>query len=180
MTKFGAVFAAALLVAVAAANYFTATTLPWHVAGTVIPAGTWFIGAVFVLRDAVQIAYSRRVAYLALAAALAVNFAMSIHYGDLRWITTASACAFLVSGVCDTETFTRMRVGIVSRVLAAGLASGLLDSAIFVTIGLSPLTTGFLTWPDVVRAVLAQVAVKCVVVALGSTAFYRQRLAIAQ
>lgn len=172
----GALCAAALLLCVVLANWATAHYAPWTWWWLVVPAGTWFIGAVFVLRDAVQLAYSRRVAYGVLAAALGVNLLMSVRNDDLAWITAASAAAFALSGVLDTETFTRYRSSVVRRVLAAGVASGLLDSTVFVVLGLSPLTTGIVTWDQVPRAIASQVLVKTLVVAVGSTAFYRQRL----
>lgn len=166
-----------LLLAVVLANWATAHYPPWTWWWLVIPAGTWFIGAVFVLRDAVQLALGRRAAYAVLAAALGVNLLMSLRNDDLAWITAGSALAFAASGVCDTETFTRLPRGVVQRVLAAGVASGLVDSTIFVLVGLSPLTTGILTWDLVPRAIASQVLVKALVVAVGSTAFYQRRLA---
>ena len=176
-TTFGSLAIVALMASIVAANAATAQYAPWHVAGVVIPAGTWMIGFVFVTRDLVQLAFGRSAAYLAMAAGLVVNAGASVHYGDLRWITAGSACAFAVSAVVDTETFTRYRHRLVARVLAAGVASGALDSLVFVVVALSPLTLGFVTWGDVPRVIAAQVIVKALVVTALSAGFYRRRVA---
>lgn len=171
--------AAAILYAavIVAANYLTATTVPWFVSGVAITAGTWLIGPAFVLRDVVQLAYSRRVAYAVVAVALAANFAMSRHYADLAWITFASTCAFAASAVIDTEAFTRLRYRLPERVAASGVGAGVVDSAIFAVVGLSPLTTGIVAWGDVWRVVVAQVIVKAACVAVCSAPFYRFKAA---
>lgn len=173
----GYLAALAYLVCIMAANWLTAEYAPWFVAGVAITAGTWLIGPSFVLRDVVQLAHGRRVAYLVCALALLGNLAMSRYYADLAWITLASACAFTISAVVDTETFTRLRVRLLPRVAISGFGAGIVDSIVFVVVGLSPLTTGIVAWGDVWRVVVAQVVVKTVCVAVCSAPFYRARLA---
>lgn len=172
----GYVCAAAYLLCIVAANWATAQYAPWFVAGVAITAGTWFIGPAFVLRDLVQLAFNRRFAYVVCALALVCNFLMSRYYADLAWITFASACAFSISTVIDTETFSRLRARLPERVAVSGIGAGLLDSIVFVVVGLSPLTTGIVAWGDVWRVVVAQVIVKSVCVAICSTPFYARRL----
>lgn len=164
----GVVAVALYFAAVVLANWATAHWMPWHVWGLITTAGTWFIGATFVLRDVVQINYGRRIAYAVVAAALVVNFAMSRYVGDLEWITAGSACAFAVSETFDTEAFTRWRGSIGKRVLASGVASSIVDSLIFAVVALSPLTTGFVAWGDLWRVVVAQVLVKTAVCGIGA------------
>jgi uncharacterized PurR-regulated membrane protein YhhQ (DUF165 family) len=173
----GPVAAVAYVATIIAANWVTAKYPPWFVGGVAITAGTWLIGPAFVLRDVVQLAYNRRTAYLLIVVALAANFAMSRHYADLAWITFASTCAFAISAVVDTEAFTRLRARLPQRVAVSGIGAGLLDSIVFVVVGLSPLTTGIVAWGDVWRVVVAQVIVKSVCVAVCSIPFYRARLA---
>lgn len=159
------------IAAIVVANVLTASYHPWFVAGVAITAGTWLIGPSFVLRDAVQLAYGRRIAYAALAAGLVANYALSVHNADLAWITTGSCAAYAVSETLDAEAFTRLRARLARRVLFAGLVSGSADSIVFVTIGLSPLTTGFVAWGDAWRVVVAQMIVKSVCVAACATPF---------
>ena len=152
------------IAAIALANVLTAELAPilWHVDDQVvaITAGTFAIGATFFLRDLVQRAYGLRAAYLAIAAALAVNLALSLAYDDLLEITLASAAAFAVSELCDTGIYTAVRGHLGKRILWSGLVSCPLDSAIFVVFGLSPLTTGIIGWDAVFLTILVQAAIK--------------------
>ena len=175
MSKTAAIIAAILYVAcVVAANWATATFEPWHVAGLIITAGTWFIGATFILRDVVQLGSSKRRAYYLIALALLINFAMSLRNDDLLWITIGSCVAFAASETLDTEVFSMDGpYTIVSRVRNAALYAGLVDSILFSVIALSPLTTGIVAWGDLWRVVLAQLIAKCIVGVLGSIPFSR-------
>lgn len=150
--------------AIAVANVVTAQLAPTllHVSGEVIaiPAGTWFIGATFFLRDFVQVRYGLRVAYAAIALALVVNLGLSLHYDDLLAITLASAGAFAVSESSDTIVYTRTDGKLGPRIIASGLVSCPLDSTIFVIFGLSPLTTGIVPWSAVLLTIVAQVVIK--------------------
>lgn len=173
----GYLAAVAYVLCIMAANWLTAQYAPWFVAGVAITAGTWLIGPSFVLRDVVQLAHGRAFAYGLCALALVGNFLMSRYYADLAWITFASACAFAISAVIDTETFTRLRARLLARVAVSGGLAGVLDSTVFVIVGLSPLTTGIVAWGDVWRVIVAQVIVKTVCVAICSAPFYRAKLA---
>jgi len=176
-TRWGAIAVVAYVATIIAANVLTAKYAPWFVLGIAITPGTWLIGPSFVERDLVQLAYSKSAAYACVVVALGVNFAMSRHYGDLAWITFASACAFAISAVIDTEAFTRLRRRLPERVAVSGVGAGLLDSIVFVIVGLSPLTTGIVAWGDVWRVIVAQVIVKSLTVAVCSLPFYRRRAA---
>src|SRR5690606_38503332 len=46
------------------------------------------------------------------------------------------------------------------RVILSGLFGGILDSAVFVIIGLSPIGAGFVPWPAVPFAILGQTIIK--------------------
>lgn len=157
-------FIAAYLAAIVIANIVTATKVPiqfdWLGQHWVVTWGTFLIGATFFLRDAVQTAYGRGVAYASIGVALAVNAAMSLHYDNLGWIVAASCLAFAVSETLDTETFTRMKGRLGKRVAVSGVAGGTIDSVIFAVVGLSPLTTGIVPWEFLWTTVVAQVVVK--------------------
>lgn len=152
------------IAAIAAANVLTATLAPllWHVDGQLvaIPIGTFAIGLTFFLRDFVQLRHGIRVAYAAIVAALLVNLALSLHYGDLLAITLASAAAFAVSESADTLVYSRVDGRLGPRILISGLVSCPLDSAIFVVFGLSPLTTGIIPWSAVALTIVVQVLIK--------------------
>jgi hypothetical protein len=168
MKVFGALAAVAFLACVALANYAVATYAPWHVAGLVITAGTWFAGATFILRDVVQVAYGRWSTYGLIAGALVLDLVWSRHNGDLAWVTAGSVAAFACSETIDSEVFTRWRLDVLRRILASGIGASVVDSFAFVLIALSPLTTGLLGWGDVARAIAGQILAKLVVCAIGS------------
>lgn len=171
----------AYIAAIAAANFATANWAPltfeWLGQFWVVTWGTFFIAATFFLRDTVQLKYGRRVAYYALAGALAVNVVLSFFYGDLIWVTVGSAAAFLVSETLDTEVFTRYHASLRKRVLLSGVLGGTIDSAVFAVIGLSPLTTGIVPWEFLWTSIVAQVVVKCGVQVVAAGVIPWQRLA---
>lgn len=160
------------IASVVAANVITANTAPLQVTVLntlfIVTWGTWFIGATFFLRDAVQVRYGRATAYQAIGAALLFSLVFSIWNGDVFWIVVASALAFGVSEALDTEIFTRYHSTLARRVLVSGLFGGLLDSALFVVVGLSPLTTGFVPWSAVPAAILGQWVVKSALQAIAA------------
>lgn len=169
------------LLALAGANVATAELTPIFTTflgePVVITAGTFFIGALFFLRDAVQIKHGVKAAYAAIGAALLLNLALSMHYDDLFWITVASGLALLVSEVSDTVVFTRYHGRIGPRILASGAVSTPLDSILFVVVGLSPLTTGIVPWEAVFATILLQSLLKFGMQVLAAIPVWRLRAA---
>lgn len=160
------------IASVVAANVITANTAPLEVEVLntlfIVTWGTWFIGFTFFLRDAVQVRYGRATAYKAIGAALLFSVAFSLWNADVLWITAASALAFGFSEALDTEIFTRYRSTLARRVLVSGVFGGFVDSALFVIVGLSPLTTGFVPWSAVPAAILGQWVVKSALQAIAA------------
>lgn len=158
-------FIVAYLATIVVANIVTATQAPiefdWLGQHWLVTWGTFAIAATFFLRDAVQLAYGRTVAYVTIGVALVLNAAMSLHYDDLAWITAGSVLALAISETTDTETFTRWRGSLRSRVALSGVVGGTLDSVVFAVVALSPLTTGIVPWEFLWTTVVAQVVVKC-------------------
>jgi uncharacterized PurR-regulated membrane protein YhhQ (DUF165 family) len=155
------------LAVIAAANLITSKYDPIFWGKLIIPAGSFLIGATFILRDLVQHAVGRRNTYLAIGAAMVLSAAMSLSLAQTLWITAASAAAFLVSESADTEIFTRLKLPLSLRVLYSGVVGGALDSVLFVLIGLSPLFTGILPWSLVGYAIAGQIVVKIAMQCLG-------------
>jgi uncharacterized PurR-regulated membrane protein YhhQ (DUF165 family) len=160
MKRFKIVMILLYLGAIATANVLTAKLMPVAVGPFIVPAGTFFIGATFVLRDLVQHAVGRKATYGWIATAMALSAVTSWALGDTLWIVFASAVTFLFSEATDTELYTRLRLSIGKRVLLSGTVGSLLDSAIFVVIGLSPLGAGFLAWNEVGQAIMGQALIK--------------------
>lgn len=129
----------------------------------IIPVGSLFAGGVFVLRDLVQMKHGKEKTYTLILLATILSSAMTILNGDVAYIATASAVAFFVSESVDTEIFSHVRRSFAARVLLSGIVGGVLDSAIFVIVGLSPLGANMLPWALVPFAVMGQVAAKTVV-----------------
>jgi uncharacterized PurR-regulated membrane protein YhhQ (DUF165 family) len=156
------------LLAILLANVITASNDPILWGKLIIPAGSFLIGATFILRDLVQNTVGRRNTYLAIGAALLLSAVMSYIMGDSLWIVVASAAAFLVSETTDTEIYTRLRLPMSLRVLYSGVVGGLLDSMIFVLIAFSPIGAGILPWEVVGYAVAGQIVVKVAMQCAGA------------
>ena len=155
---------AVYIAAIALANVLTAELNPilWHVDDQVIAitAGTFAIGATFFLRDLVQRQYGLRAAYLAIAAALAVNLALSVAYDDLLENHARLSGGARRLRARRHRHLHRRNGHLGKRILWSGLVNCPLDSAIFVIFGLSPLTTGIIGWDAVALTILAQAAIK--------------------
>lgn len=152
------------LLALAGANVSTAELNPIFVdflgQTVAITAGTFFIGALFFLRDTVQARHGVKAAYTTIFVALGLNLLLSFHYDDLLWITAASAAALLISEVSDTIVYSRYDGDFGPRILASGAVSTPLDSIVFVVLGLSPLTTGIIPWSAVLATIILQAIIK--------------------
>lgn len=148
------------LLAIVSANVVTAGTDPFIFGVFVIPAGTFVIGATFILRDFVQNLVGRKNTYLTILGAMVLSAATSYLLGDTLWIVFASILTFAVSETTDTEIYTRLKLPMSLRVAYSGIVGGILDSVIFVIIGLSPLGANFLPWDAVAYAVIGQIIVK--------------------
>jgi queuosine precursor transporter len=157
------------LLSIVVANIVTARFAPLELWMFIIPWGSWLIGATFILRDLVQTRYGRKKTYLIIFGALALSAVSSFVLGDTLLIVIASALSFLVAETTDTEIFTRLKTTFAKRVLFSGLVGGLLDSAIFVVVGLSPLGAGFIPWVAVPYAILGQVLIKTAMQFVGVT-----------
>lgn len=161
------------LIAIVTANVVTASFAPLSIGVFIVPMGTLFIGATFILRDLVQNAFGRKKTYLAIGIALAMSAIVSYILGDTLLIVLASAISFVISETTDTEIYSRLKLPMAWRVFYSGLVGGFLDSAIFVIIGLSPLGANFLPWEAVPFAILGQVIVKTVIQSLGAMVLHR-------
>jgi len=160
------------LLAIVLANVVTAGLDPVVWGKLIIPAGSFLIGATFILRDLVQRAIGRPKTYLAIGAAMLLSAVSSYSLGDTMWITAASTVTFLCSETADTEIYTRLRLPLSFRVFYSGIVGGIIDSAIFVVIGLSPIGAGFLPWDLVGYAIAGQILVKVAMQAAGALAVH--------
>ena len=150
------------LLLIAVSNLLTAKFSPMVLAGgfLIVPVGSLFAGAVFILRDLVQLRHGKRKTYTTILWAALISAALSVAIGDTAHVAAASVVAFFVSEAADTEIFSRLRRSLPARILLSGIVGGCLDSAVFVILGLSPLGANMLPWPAVPFAVLGQVLTK--------------------
>lgn len=148
------------ILAIVIANFVTAYFAPLVIGMFIVPWGTVFIGLTFVFRDLVQLQLGRRKTYYVIALGLGISVVTSIFYGDMLFITMASALSFIFSEITDTEIFTRFKLRFYHRIMLSGVVGGFVDSIIFIIIGLSPLFTGILTWQEVPYAMLGQFTFK--------------------
>jgi hypothetical protein len=135
--RFAPPVALALLATVAAANYVTAHygLVPAGF-GLLVTAGTYFAGISLGLRDLLQQVGGIRWALAAVAAGIAVSFAM----GAGR-IALASAVAFGLAELADLLVYTPIRRRNWRPAVIAGNAIGaLVDTLVFLSIAGFPLT----------------------------------------
>lgn len=157
------------LICIVAANVVTASLAPFHFGIFIVPMGTFFIGATFILRDLVQNKYGRKKTYGLIALALLLSAIVSASLGDTLLIVAASALSFLLSETADTEIYSRLKLPMAWRVFYSGIVGGILDSAVFVIIGLSPLGANILPWEAVPAAIIGQIIVKTVLQLIGAS-----------
>lgn len=157
------------LAAIILANVVTAKFAPLQLGVFLIPYGSFLIGATFILRDFVQNKYGKKQTYMFIVLALVLSAISSYLLGDTLWIVFASAVSFAISETTDTEIYSRLNLSMNLRILYSGVVGGILDSAIFVIVGLSPLGAGLVAWEFVWMAILGQVIIKLVMQFLGVT-----------
>lgn len=148
------------LAAIVLANVITAKFAPLQLGVFIIPYGSFLIGATFILRDLVQNKYGKKNTYLFIGLALLLSAISSYVLGDTLWIVFASAISFAVSETTDTEIYSRLKTSINLRILYSGIFGGILDSSIFVIVGLSPIGAGMVPWDAVWMAILGQLMIK--------------------
>lgn len=148
------------------ANIITAGTVPLTLGPFIVPWGTFLIGATLVLRDAVQLRFGRRVSYVGIVLALLASAISSAALGETLAITGASAIAFAFSESAETEIFSRFRRVLAARIFWSGTMSSLIDSTLFVVLGLG--LTGIVPWQFITTAILGQYVVKTAMVSFGS------------
>lgn len=158
------------ILAILIANVLTASMKPLEMGIFLIPVGTFLIGLTFMLRDFVQNQIGRQKTYYVIVTALILSAITSYLLGDTIWVVFASALSFAFSETADTEIYSRLRLPLAYRVLYSGLVGGILDSVIFVIIGISPLGAGFIPWVAVPAAIGGQILVKCIMQLLGAFA----------
>lgn len=156
------------IIAIVTANVVTATFAPMVVGPFIVPYGTIFVGITFILRDLVQLKLGKKNTYYIIVVALLISIALSFFFGDLLMVTLASALSFLVSEVTDTEIFSRMKASFITRVMISGFFGGILDSTLFVIIGLSPIGINALPWVAVPSAIIGQIIVKGTMQVIGA------------
>lgn len=156
------------LISIVIANVATAALMPLEFGIFIIPVGTLFAGATFIFRDLVQNKYGRKKTYMFIVIALVLSATVSFILGDTLAIVAASALAFIIAESADTEIYSRLKVSFVWRVFYSGIVGGILDSAVFVIVGMSPIGAGFIPWEAVPVAILSQVIAKSAVQTAGA------------
>ncbi|WP_110927283.1 VUT family protein [Bacillus massiliglaciei] len=156
------------LLSIIAANVVTAAFMPLQLGIFIVPMGTLLIGATFIFRDLVQNKYGRKKTYLFIGLALVLSACVSALLGDTLLIVLASALSFVIAETADTEIYSRLKLPLAWRVFYSGLVGGLLDSAVFVIVGLSPLGANMLPWEAVPAAIIGQIIVKTIIQMIGA------------
>lgn len=150
------------------ANIISTVFSPVAIGPFLISLGTFLIGLTFILRDLVQNRLGKAKTYLIIGVALVLSAISSRILGDTFSIVLASAAAFAVSETTDTEIYSRLKVPMALRVFWSGFAGGILDSSVFVILGLSPIGAGFIPWSAVPMAIIGQIIFKTLLQGLGA------------
>lgn len=150
------------LTIIVVANVITAMFQPLRFYNLIIPCGSFLVGVTFFLRDFIQLRTGKVSVYKLILLATAISGAVSFILGDTWNVAMASVISFFVSEALDTELFTRLKLSLKKRIIISGLVGGTLDSAIFVVIALSPMSTNILPWESVPYAIIGQTLVKCI------------------
>lgn len=148
------------IASVISANVLTAEAPPLHVGPFIVPAGTLLIGLSLFLRNITQLKYGRKKTYGFISLALLLSAITSYALGDTLYIVLASSLTFALSETSETEIFTRYKASLRRRALLSGIIGDVVDSAVFVLIGLSPIGANILPWSAVPVAIVGQFVFK--------------------
>jgi uncharacterized PurR-regulated membrane protein YhhQ (DUF165 family) len=144
-------------------NVITASTQPFNFFYFVVPYGTFFIGLTFIFRDLIQIKIGKNKTYKLIFLSLFISALTSYLLKDPLSIVFASGITFLLSESIDTEIFSKIKTNINKKILFSGLIGGIIDSLVFVIVGLSPLGANFISWNFIFYAITGQVIIKSIV-----------------
>lgn len=154
--------------AILAGNWLSSTFAPVNIGPFLISLGTFTIGATFILRDLVQQKHGRYMTYAFISVALLLSLIQSATMGQGLPVVIASIIAFAVSETTDTEIYTRLKLPVHWRVWWSGFVGGILDSTVFIVLGLSPWGMGFMPWSVVPMAIIGQSLIKLTMQAVGA------------
>jgi uncharacterized PurR-regulated membrane protein YhhQ (DUF165 family) len=137
MRRAGLVAAAVYILTIVAANWavnrFGAVPVGF---GLAAPAGVYFAGVAFTVRDIVQETLGRHVVALAILVGAAVSYLVSSGR-----IAEASALAFLVSEGADFLVYTPLRSrGWLAAVVASNIVGAAVDSLLFLVVAFGSAT----------------------------------------
>jgi uncharacterized PurR-regulated membrane protein YhhQ (DUF165 family) len=135
-TSFAPVIAVIFLGCILAANVVTTHLGMVPVGfGLIATAGTYFAGATFILRDALQDVAGKRWTLAVIAAGAALSFFVSAPF-----IALASAVAFGLSELADLAVYTPLRKrGYIRAALASNIVGALIDTVVFLWIAGFPI-----------------------------------------
>jgi len=156
------------IAAILAGNWLSSMFAPVEIGPFLISLGTFTIGATFILRDLVQNKFGRYATYAFISAALLLSLMQSAIMEQGLFIVIASSLAFAVSETTDTEIYTRLKLPLYWRVWWSGFIGGILDSTVFIVLGLSPWGMGFMSWSVVPMAIIGQSLIKLTMQAVGA------------
>lgn len=156
------------MAAILTGNWLSSMFVPVEIGPFLISLGTFTVGSTFILRDLVQNKHGRYKTYTFICSALLLSLIQSAIMGQGLPVVIASSLAFAVSETTDTEIYTRLKLPVHWRIWWSGFAGGILDSAVFIVLGLSPLGMNFMPWSVVPMAIIGQSLIKLIMQAIGA------------
>jgi hypothetical protein len=153
----GGVWVIGYIVCIFGANWALASFGLVPLGPLLVPAGSFFAGLTFGLRDLVQRDMGKSYAVFAILCGAGLTALISPQ------LALASGAAFLLSELLDFGIYTRLLArGWVPAVVASNVAGGLVDTALFLALAGIPL------WPAVVGATIVKWAMTLPILALGA------------
>lgn len=148
------------ILTIISANFLSSQFQPISLGPLMISLGTFTIGLSLFLRDMVQLRSGVKVAYLCIVLGLVLSAATSVYLKDHLTIVFASTLAFAISETTDMRVYTWLKLSLHWRVWWSGLVGGVLDSVVFIVVGLSPWGMNFIPWELIPLAALGQIIIK--------------------
>lgn len=130
---------------------------PLQVAGLAIPPSSWLMGFSFLLITIIHDRYGTSVSSKMIWILLSITAVICLLLQYTLMLVIASGVAFVVGQFCTKGFYT---YGIERSI--SGILGSIIDAAIWIVLGLSPIGVGTVSWSIVAYAIVGQVVVQVI------------------
>lgn len=150
------------------ANIGTVVLPSLTIGALIIPPSSYFFGFTFLISNIIQDKHGAKASKMAIWYGLAVSFGLFILLKFSVTIVIASGLAFFISQYASTVLYSKVKDIWSNANIKTSLVGSVIDVAIFITLGLSPLGIGKVPWSGVFMAVIGQLLVQCSIQIIAS------------